>query len=225
MTKPAVETCIVSPRMAPSWAEQGTPRARRMVTMRRSFLVSRIRAVIVAMVSQPRPRTIGRIALPLRPMIRKRRLDMMASRGRVARVLEHAEGEKEGPHDGQDDGDGVGQAHGDQAVLADEHPAEELPGNQPHHLLGGGVEVLAEDHSLEDSRRRGLPPDCRRGSRVRTSPRGRSECPVSRLSRPFPQGLGEKGPLPLPRSAPPVPTRDRTCSPPCLEDDQPRGLN
>ena len=80
--KPAREMKLARPRITPSCAEHGTPRASSSVTMKRSLRLSRMRAVIVAIVSQPRPSTIGRIALPLRPISRKRRLDMIASRGR-----------------------------------------------------------------------------------------------------------------------------------------------
>ena len=51
------------PRMTPSWAEQGTPKASSSVTRIRSLRVSMMRAVRVAMVSQPRPRINGRTAL------------------------------------------------------------------------------------------------------------------------------------------------------------------
>ena len=65
-----------------SWAEHGTPRARSRMTIIRSLRVSRIRVVRVAMVSQPRPSTMGRTALPLSPMRRKSPSTMTASRGR-----------------------------------------------------------------------------------------------------------------------------------------------
>ena len=41
-----------------------------------------MRAVSVAIVSQPKPSTIGRTAFPLRPIERSIRLDITASRGR-----------------------------------------------------------------------------------------------------------------------------------------------
>ena len=53
-----------------------------MVVTTRSFRVSRMRVLIVAMVSQPRPRIIGSTALPLSPIRRKTRLTMIAIRGR-----------------------------------------------------------------------------------------------------------------------------------------------
>ena len=71
-----------SARTTPSWAEHGTPRARRNVTIARSLRVGRSRVVSVAIVSQPRPRIIGRTALPFSPMTRKMRLTMTARRGR-----------------------------------------------------------------------------------------------------------------------------------------------
>ncbi len=49
--------------------------------MRRSFGVARILVVMVAIVSQPRPSTIGSTALPFRPMARKIRSLKIASRG------------------------------------------------------------------------------------------------------------------------------------------------
>ena len=48
----------------------------------RSFRVGRMRVVRVAMVSQPRPRTMGSTALPLRPMTLNTRSVMTARRGR-----------------------------------------------------------------------------------------------------------------------------------------------
>ena len=69
-------------RMTASCALQGTPRARSKVTITRSLRVSMIRAVMVAMVSQPRPRTIGRTALPFSPMRLKRVFTTTARRGR-----------------------------------------------------------------------------------------------------------------------------------------------
>ena len=65
-----------------SCAEHGTPRARSRITIRRSLGVSRIRVVIVAIVSQPRPSTIGSTALPFNPIFLKTRSTMTASRGR-----------------------------------------------------------------------------------------------------------------------------------------------
>jgi len=50
-------------RITPSCAEHGTPRARSSVASTRSFFVGRMRVVSVAIVSQPRPRTIGSTAL------------------------------------------------------------------------------------------------------------------------------------------------------------------
>ena len=70
------------PRMTPSCAEQGTPRASNKVVSTRSLRVARMRVVMVAMVSQPRPSTMGSTALPLRPMSLNTRLRTTASRGR-----------------------------------------------------------------------------------------------------------------------------------------------
>ncbi len=69
-------------RTTPSWAEQGTPSARSRVASTRSFFVDRMRVVRVAMVSQPRPSTIGSTALPFSPMSRNTRSLITASRGR-----------------------------------------------------------------------------------------------------------------------------------------------
>ncbi len=52
------------------------------MTSMRSLRVSMMRAVRVAIVSQPSPSTIGSTALPLSPMERSRRLLMTARRGR-----------------------------------------------------------------------------------------------------------------------------------------------
>ena len=70
------------PSMTPSWAEHGTPRANRSVTIILSFLLSNILAVIVAIVSQPSPRTIGSTALPLRPISLNILSTIIASLGR-----------------------------------------------------------------------------------------------------------------------------------------------
>ena len=52
------------------------------MTITRSLRVSMIRAVMVAMVSQPRPSTMGRTALPFSPIHLKTRFTITASRGR-----------------------------------------------------------------------------------------------------------------------------------------------
>ena len=70
------------PSITPNCAEHGTPRARRSVTIMRSFFVSRIRVVIVAMVSHPSPRIIGNTALPLSPIILNILSTIIARRGR-----------------------------------------------------------------------------------------------------------------------------------------------
>ena len=69
-------------RITPSCAEHGTPRASSSVASTRSFFVGRMRVVSVAIVSQPRPSTIGSTALPFRPISRKTRSLITASRGR-----------------------------------------------------------------------------------------------------------------------------------------------
>ena len=50
--------------------------------MTRSFRVSMMRAVIVAIVSQPSPSTIGRTALPFSPIRLNTLFSMTARRGR-----------------------------------------------------------------------------------------------------------------------------------------------
>ena len=70
------------PRITPSCAEQGTARARRKVVIILSLLVSRILVVIVAIVSHPRPSTIGKTALPFRPITLNILLAMIASLGK-----------------------------------------------------------------------------------------------------------------------------------------------
>ena len=72
----------MSAKMTLSCDEHGMPSASSSVTSMRSLRVSMMRAVSVAIVSQPRPSTIGRTALPFSPMPRSTRLDMTASRGR-----------------------------------------------------------------------------------------------------------------------------------------------
>ena len=69
------------PMMVASCAEQGIPSASSRMAISRSFGVPRILVVIVAMVSQPRPRTIGRTALPFSPITRKMRSQKIARRG------------------------------------------------------------------------------------------------------------------------------------------------
>ena len=64
------------------WALQGTPSASSRVTITRSFRVSMIRAVMVAMVSQPRPSTMGSTAFPFSPIHLKTRFTITARRGR-----------------------------------------------------------------------------------------------------------------------------------------------
>ena len=64
-----------------SCAEHGTPRASSVIAMSRSFGVPRMRVVIVAIVSQPSPSTIGRTALPLSPIERNSRSLKIARRG------------------------------------------------------------------------------------------------------------------------------------------------
>lgn len=64
------------------WAEQGTAKANNSVAITRWRPVSSVRVVTVAMVSQPRPRTIGSPAWPLRPILRIRRWAVTASRAR-----------------------------------------------------------------------------------------------------------------------------------------------
>ncbi len=70
------------PRTTPSCAEQGMPSARSRVIISRSFFVSRMRVVRVAIVSQPSPRMRGRTALPLQPIFLKTLSTITASLGR-----------------------------------------------------------------------------------------------------------------------------------------------
>ena len=76
------ETPPSIPRITPSCAEHGTPRARRSVTITLSFLVSITLAVNVAIVSQPSPSTIGRTAFPCSPISLNILCTIMASLGR-----------------------------------------------------------------------------------------------------------------------------------------------
>jgi hypothetical protein len=69
------------PRIVASWAEHGMPSASSSTAISRSFGVPRMRVVIVAMVSQPRPSTMGRTAFPFSPIARKMRSLKIARRG------------------------------------------------------------------------------------------------------------------------------------------------
>ena len=89
-------------RTTESWAEQGTPNASSRITIKRSLGVSRIRVVSVAMVSQPRPSTIGRTALPLSPIVLEHAVHHHRQARQVAGVLEQAESDEERADDRQD---------------------------------------------------------------------------------------------------------------------------
>ena len=65
------ESAAARASMTPSCAEQGTASARSATTMIRSFFVSSIRLARVAIVTHPKPSTIGSVALPLTPTKRK----------------------------------------------------------------------------------------------------------------------------------------------------------
>jgi hypothetical protein len=82
-TSPAANGTTASiARITPSCAEHGTPSASSSIASRRSLRVGRMRVVSVAIVSQPRPSTIGSTALPFRPIRRNTRSVITASRGR-----------------------------------------------------------------------------------------------------------------------------------------------
>src|SRR3989338_6756411 len=68
--------------MTPNCAEHGMPRANSNVVMIRSRRLSRMRVVMVAIVSQPSPSTRGRTALPFKPTNRQKRLAITASLGK-----------------------------------------------------------------------------------------------------------------------------------------------
>ena len=76
------EIVDVAPNITPSWAEHGTANAKSNVTIILSFLDGNILVVIVAIVSQPKPRIIGRIALPFNPITLNTLFTMIASLGR-----------------------------------------------------------------------------------------------------------------------------------------------
>ena len=78
----AGDSAAIIASSTPSCAEQGTASARSMIVVRRSFLVSRMRVVMVAIVAQPSPRIMGSTALPLRPINRNSRFTMTAIRGK-----------------------------------------------------------------------------------------------------------------------------------------------
>ena len=122
------------PITTPSWAEQGTASASSRVTSRRSRRLSRTRVVMVAMVTQPSPSTMGRTALPFKPEALNRRLLKRCQARQVARIFQHAKGQEEGGHDRQDQGKGIGHAHRPQAVLADQQIGQPRERGAPARL-------------------------------------------------------------------------------------------
>ncbi len=134
-------------RSTPSWAEQGTARARSMVVTTRSLRVSRMRVVMVAMVSQPRPRIMGSTALPFESHEAERAVDHDRHARQVAGVFEQAEEQEEAGDDGQHDGEGVGERHGDGAVGAHQEVVEEAQGLAAPAQTGARRQVVgrAED--------------------------------------------------------------------------------
>ncbi len=89
----------------------------------------------------------------------------------VARVLEDREGGEERGHDGQDDGEAVGEAHGDEAVLPHEQVAHERPGHESEERRRPGTQVALEDVGLEEIDQRAGPEDARRTRRAPRGPR------------------------------------------------------
>ena len=75
--------------ITPSCAEQGIARESSKVAMTRSRLVSNVRVVIVAMVSQPKPNTIGMTARPLKTNFLECPVDQHRKAWQVAAVLDH----------------------------------------------------------------------------------------------------------------------------------------
>ena len=71
-----------SPNITPICAEHGMHRARRSVAIKRSLLVGSVRVTIVAIVSQPSPKTMGIIALPESPIFLNARSSIKASLGK-----------------------------------------------------------------------------------------------------------------------------------------------
>ena len=70
------------PSTTPSCAEQGIASAIRNVAISRSRRVARMRVVSVAIVTQPRPSTIGSTARPFMPIAAKPRLASTDSRAK-----------------------------------------------------------------------------------------------------------------------------------------------
>ena len=68
--------------ITPSWAEHGMAKAMRAVAIFRSRSFPRMRVVMVAMVMQPKPRIMGMMARPFRPMAVMSRSVRAAMRGR-----------------------------------------------------------------------------------------------------------------------------------------------
>ena len=58
-----------NPITTPNWAEQGTASASSRITKKRSLRLSRTRVVKVAIVTHPKPNTIGSTALPFSPKV------------------------------------------------------------------------------------------------------------------------------------------------------------
>ena len=106
--------------------------------MVRSFSVSRIRVVMVAMVSHPSPRTMGKTAFPLSPIFLKIWLVMTASLRQVPGILHESEDQKEIAHDGKNDGNRIGQGHGEEAVGTDEKVLKKGDGEETLNQVGQG---------------------------------------------------------------------------------------
>lgn len=114
------------PRTTPSCAEQGTARASKKVVMSRSRGLERMRVVSVAMVTQPKPSTMGKHGAAIEADDGEQPVGNDRQARQIAGILKHAEGEKEGGNDRQDQRQSVDHAHGPQAVVTHQH---EMPTN------------------------------------------------------------------------------------------------
>ncbi len=123
----------------------------------RSRFVSSVRVTIVAIVSHANPSTIGITARPLSPSRLKTRSTRRARRGKYplsSRI------EEEGPHDRQDDRDGVPHPQRENSVLADEERAEGVPGDRCKERFEEGIDLRLEEdtlHPIDNRSRAELP--------------------------------------------------------------------
>ena len=130
----------------PIWAEQGIAKAIRAMTMSFSLRDWMVRAVIVAMVLHPNPRTSGITAFPVMPELCRDPPRQDGEVGEVADVLQEPEDQEEHGEDREDGGERVEQAEGEQAVRADQ---EVLPEALRHDEADGAHDRVRDRHREE----------------------------------------------------------------------------